>query len=47
MSEWQRIIREESIASLEKLAEKFGHDVIEGRPRRFAQEIGDQKVAPA
>ena len=29
MSDWQRIIKEESIATLEKLADKFGHDVID------------------
>ena len=29
MSDWQQIIKDQSIASLEKLAEKFGHDVID------------------
>jgi hypothetical protein len=29
MSEWQKILKEESIATLEKLAEKFGSDVID------------------
>jgi len=28
MSDWQQIIKDQSIASLEKLAEKFGSDVI-------------------
>ena len=29
MSDWQQIIKDQSIASLEKLADKFGHDVID------------------
>ena len=29
MSDWQKTLRDESIASLDKLAEKFGHDVID------------------
>jgi len=29
MSDWQQIIKDQSISSLEKLAEKFGADVID------------------
>ena len=29
MSEWQKILKDDSIATLDKLAEKFGHDVID------------------
>src|ERR1700682_6597437 len=29
MSDWQQIIKDQSIARLEKLADKFGHDVID------------------
>src|SRR5256885_15822494 len=29
MSEWQKTLKDESIATLEKLADKFGHDVID------------------
>ena len=29
MSEWQKILKDDAVASLEKLADKFGHDVID------------------
>src|SRR4030095_9321283 len=29
MSEWQKILKDDAVATLDKLAEKFGHDVID------------------
>src|SRR5437867_1494279 len=47
MSEWQRIIREESIATLEKLADKFGHDVIDVEALKPAFDNFQMRLTPA
>ena len=47
MSEWQRIIKEESIATLEKLADKFGHDVIDVEALRPAFDNFQMRLTPA
>src|SRR5450830_1473674 len=38
MSDWQKIIKDESIATLDKLAEKFGRDAIDVEALRPAFE---------
>ena len=35
MSEWQKILKDDAVATLDKLAEKFGHDVIASRLDRL------------
>ena len=45
MSDWQQIIKDQSIASLEKLAEKFGHDVIDVDERTVAARRDCQRAA--
>src|SRR5215211_1455885 len=47
MSEWQKIIRDESIATLDKLAEKFGHDVIDVEALRPAFDNFQMRITPA
>ena len=47
MSEWQRILRDESIASLEKLAARFGTDVIDVEGLRPAFENFQMRLTPA
>ncbi len=47
MSEWQKILKEESIATLEKLAEKFGSDVIDVEALRPAFENFQMRITPA
>ncbi len=47
MSDWQRIIKDESIATLEKLAEKFGHDVIDVEALRPAFDNFQMRLTPA
>ena len=41
MSDWQQIIKDQSIATLEKLADKFGRDVIDVHRRA----VGAQRAA--
>ena len=47
MSDWQKIIKDESIASLDKLAEKFGHDVIDVEALRPAFDNFQMRLTPA
>jgi lysine 2,3-aminomutase len=47
MSDWQRILREESIATLDKLAEKFGHDAIDVEALRPAVDNFQMRITPA
>ena len=47
MSEWQRILKEESIATLDKLAEKFGSEVIDVEALRPAFENFQMRITPA
>ena len=46
MSDWQLLLREKSIASLDKLAEKFGHDVIDVEALRPAFENFQMRITP-
>ena len=47
MSEWQKVLREGSVDTLEKLAEKFGHDVIDVEALRPAFEGFQVRITPA
>ncbi|HUF27633.1 MAG TPA: KamA family radical SAM protein [Gemmatimonadaceae bacterium] len=47
MSEWQRILREGSIDSLDALAEKFGRDVIDVEALRPAFDNFQMRLTPA
>src|SRR5262245_56362547 len=47
MSDWQRILRDESIASLDKLAEKFGPEAIDVDALRPAFENFQMRITPA
>jgi lysine 2,3-aminomutase len=47
MSEWQQLLREKSIATLEKLAEKFGHDVIDVEALKPAFDNFQMRITPA
>jgi lysine 2,3-aminomutase len=47
MSDWQQIIKDQSIASLEKLAEKFGHDVIDVEALKPAFDNFQMRITPA
>jgi len=47
MSEWQKILKEDAIASLDKLAEKFGSDVIDVEALRPAFENFQMRITPA
>ncbi|HET7552274.1 MAG TPA: KamA family radical SAM protein [Gemmatimonadaceae bacterium] len=47
MSEWQKILKEESIATLEKLAEKFGSDAIDVEALKPAFENFQMRITPA
>ena len=40
MSDWQKILREQSVSTLEQLAERFGRDVIDVEARASA--VGDR-----
>ncbi len=46
MSDWQRILKEKSVASLEQLAERFGHDVIDVEGLRPAFENFQMRITP-
>src|SRR4030088_39817 len=47
MSDWQQIIKDQSISSLEKLAEKFGHDVIDVEALKPAFDNFQMRITPA
>jgi lysine 2,3-aminomutase len=47
MSEWQKILKEESIATLEKLAEKFGSDAIDVEALKPAFDNFQMRITPA
>src|SRR5512146_302091 len=47
MSEWQRILREESIATLDHLAERFGRDVIDVEGLKPAFENFQMRITPS
>src|SRR6478735_5354846 len=47
MSDWQKILKEGSIDSLEKLADKFGRDVIDVEALRPAFENFQMRITPA
>ena len=47
MSDWQQIIRDRSIATLEKLADKFGHDVIDVEALKPAFDNFQMRLTPA
>jgi len=47
MSEWQKVLREGSVDTLEKLAEKFGHDVIDVEALRPAFDGFQVRITPA
>ena len=47
MSEWQKVLREGSVDTLEKLAEKFGHDVIDVEALRPAFDAFQVRITPA
>ena len=47
MSEWQKILKDDAVATLDKLAEKFGHDVIDveaARVREFYAHEDDRII---
>jgi lysine 2,3-aminomutase len=47
MSDWQQIIKDQSIASLEKLADKFGRDVIDVEALKPAFDNFQMRITPA
>src|SRR5574338_1179010 len=47
MSEWQKILKDDAIASLEKLAEKFGHDVIDVEALKPAFDNFQMRITPS
>src|SRR5258705_11553868 len=47
MSDWQQIIKDQSISSLEKLAEKFGADVIDVEALKPAFDNFQMRITPA
>jgi len=47
MSDWQQIIKDQSIANLEKLAEKFGSDVIDVEALKPAFDNFQMRITPA
>src|SRR5512132_2791479 len=46
MSDWQQIIKDQSIATLEKLADKFGHDVIDVEALKPAFDNFQMRLTP-
>src|SRR5215218_4889858 len=44
MSEWQKILKDDAVATLDKLAEKFGHDVIDVEALRPAFENFQMRI---
>src|SRR5438270_4011751 len=47
MSDWQQIIKDQSIATLEKLADKFGHDAIDVEALKPAFDNFQMRITPA
>jgi len=47
VSEWQKVLREGSVDTLEKLAEKFGHDLIDVEALRPAFDGFQVRITPA
>jgi lysine 2,3-aminomutase len=47
MSEWQKILKDDAVATLDKLAEKFGHDVIDVEALRPAFENFQMRITPS
>src|SRR5690349_13084260 len=47
MSDWQQIIRDQSIATLEKLANRFGHDAIDVEALKPAFDNFQMRITPA
>src|SRR4030095_8616284 len=47
MSEWQKILKDDAIATLDKLAEKFGRDAIDVEALRPAFENFQMRITPA
>jgi lysine 2,3-aminomutase len=47
MSEWQRILKEDSIATLEQLADRFGRDVIDVEALKPAFDNFQMRITPA
>src|SRR5262245_30767897 len=47
MSEWQKILKDDAIATLDKLAEKFGHDVIDVEALKPAFENFQMRITPS
>jgi lysine 2,3-aminomutase len=47
MSEWQKILKEDAVATLDKLAEKFGHDVIDVEALKPAFENFQMRITPS
>ena len=47
MSDWQKILRDGSVDTLTKLADKFGHDVIDVKALRPAFENFQMRITPA
>ncbi len=47
MSEWQKVLRDGSVDTLEKLAGKFGHDVIDVEALRPAFDAFQVRITPA
>src|SRR5574338_1445695 len=47
MSEWQKILKDDAVATLDKLAEKFGSDVIDVEALRPAFENFQMRITPA
>ena len=47
MSDWQQTLKDQSIASLEKLAEKFGPDVIDVEALRPEFDNFQMRITPA
>ena len=46
MSEWQKILKEDAVATLDKLAEKFGHDVIDVEALKPAFDNFQMRITP-
>jgi lysine 2,3-aminomutase len=47
MSEWQKILKDDAVATLDKLAEKFGHDVIDVEALKPAFENFQMRITPS
>jgi lysine 2,3-aminomutase len=47
MSDWQKILRDESISSLDALAERFGHEAIDVEALRPAFDNFQMRITPA